>query len=213
MKISYRYASLILGILIALTASGAQAGKLYKWVDESGQVRYGDAIPPRYARQSNQTLNQQGVVVERKAAAKTPEQLAEEARIREAEAEAERIRREKAYQDRILLDTFTNEDEMIMTRDGKIEAVEAVIRITNGRTAKLEQRLIQLKQRAAYLERAGKPVPDSLAGEIRESRQQIEQNQRYVEQRKADQQKIRDKFEVDIRRFRELKTAAGTGPE
>lgn len=207
MKILNRYASLTLCTLLALSAVSAHAGKLYKWVDESGQVRYGDSIPPQYARKSNQTLNQQGIVVEQKAAAKTREQIAQEERIKQAEAEAERIRLEKAYQDRILLDTFTNEDEMVMTRDGKIEAIEAVIRVTNGRSEKLKQRLAELKTRAANLERSGRQVPESLNGEIAESRQQIQQNRHYVVNRETEQQRIRDKFEADIRRFRELKTA------
>lgn len=212
MKNLSRLTSLTLSVLIGLSTGPALAGKLYKWVDENGRVRYGDSIPPQYARKSNQTLNEQGVVVGRKAAAKTPEQIAEEARVKAEQAEAERIRKEKAYQDRILLDTFTNEDEMVMTRDGKIEAIEAVIRVTKGRNEKLKQRLTELKQRAAYLERAGRPVPESLSKEISESRAQIADNLKYVQNRKQDQQKIRDKFEQDIRRFRELKTAeAGAG--
>jgi len=207
MKTRYRYLSLTLFLVLCLPCVGAQAGKLYKWVDENGQVRYGDRIPARYAREGNQTLNKEGVVVDRKPPAKTPEQIAEEARIKKAEAEAERVRREKAYQDRILLDTFTNEDEMVMTRDGKIQAIEAVIRITNGRTQKLKQRLAGLTQSAANFERAGKPVPEAITNEIAESRHKIAQNNRYIANRKAEQQKIREKFEADIKRFRELKTA------
>lgn len=199
--------------LLALPAASVQAGKLYKWVDDTGQIRYGDRIPPQYAKKRNQTLNNQGIVVEQKAAAKTREQIAEEERLEKAKAEEERIRREKAYQDRILLDTFTNEDEMIMTRDGKIEAIEAVIRVTHGRSEKLKQRLADLKLRAANMERAGKPVPDKLNAEIAESRQQIAQNHEYVENRKVDQQKIFDKFEADIARFRKLKTAEAAKTE
>lgn len=210
MKNLIRLTSLTLYVVVGLSTGPAMAGKLYKWVDENGRVRYGDSIPPQYARKSNQTLNEQGVVVERKAAAKTPEQIAEEARIKAEQEEAERIRKEKAYQDRILLDTFTNEDEMVMTRDGKIEAIEAVIRVTKGRNEKLEQRLTELKQHAAYLERSGRPVPESLNKEITESRDQIAENLKYVKNRKQEQQNIRDKFEQDIRRFRELKTAAAS---
>lgn len=202
--------ALTLCVLIALPSTAAHAAKLYKWVDETGQVRYGDSIPPRYARQSNETLNDQGIVVNRQDAAKTSEQIAKEERAAKAAAEAERIRQEKAHQDRILLDTFTNEDEMLMTRDGKIAAIEAVIRISNGRSGKLKQRLAQLKQRAANLERTGKPVPESITAEIAESRQMIDQNRLYVENRKAEQQKIRDKFAADIRRFQELKTITAT---
>ncbi|MGD8674089.1 MAG: DUF4124 domain-containing protein [Thiogranum sp.] len=207
MKTLNRYASLVLFAFACLSPAGAQAGKLYKWVDENGQIRYGDAIPAKYAKKSNETLNKEGIVVDHKAAAKTPAQIAEEERIKKANAEKERVRREQAYQDRILLDTFTNEDEMVMTRDGKIEAIEAVIRITNGRTEKLKQRLAELQRTAANRERAGKPVFDDTKKAIAETRDQIEQNRRYVANRQAEQQNIRDKFEADIKRFRELKTA------
>ena len=181
-----------------------QAGKLYKWVDENGQIRYGDRIPPQYARKSNETLNQQGITVDRKEAAKTPEQIAAAQRLEEAREAAERVQQEKDRKDRILLDTFTNEDEMVLTRDGKIEAIEAIIRVTNGRTQKLKLRLSELKTRAANIERSGKPVSDKLNAEISETRQQIAQNFTYVKSRNSDQQLIREQFEVDIARFREL---------
>lgn len=185
----------------------ALAGKLYKWVDENGQVRYGDRIPPRYAKQRQETLNERGIVVETRAAAKTAEQLAEEQRQARLAAEEKRRRDEQAAKDRILLDTFTNEDEMIMTRDGKIEAVEAVIRVTHGRIDNLRQRLAQETTQAANIERAGKPVPETIRRQIAESRKQIRQNLAYIERKKAEQQDIRRKFEADIQRFRELKQA------
>lgn len=181
-----------------------QAGKLYKWVDENGQIRYGDRIPPQYARKSNETLNQQGITVDRQEAAKTPEQIAAAQRLEEAREAAERVQQEKDLKDRILLDTFTNEDEMVLTRDGKIEAIEAIIRVTNGRTEKLKLRLSKLKTRAANIERSGKPVSDKLNAEIRETRQQIAQNFIYLKSRSSDQQLIREQYEVDIARFREL---------
>jgi hypothetical protein len=192
--------------IAALSVTPTQAGKLKKWVDENGQTQYGDRIPPQYSKQSSQTLNNQGVVIQTRAAAKTPEQIAEEQRIAELKASEERSRQEQARKDRILLDTFTNEDEMIMTRDGKVEAIEAIIRVTNGRIEKIRQRLASQKQRAANLERSGKPVPETLSQQIGESRTQIRQNVDYIENRKLEQQAIRDKFETEIERFRELKS-------
>jgi len=190
-----------------LSMSTPQAGKLYKWVDENGQIRYGDRVPPQYAKRSNETLNKQGVVVDRKARAKTEEEIAEERRLAAIKAEQERKHREQEHQDRILLDTFTNEDEMILTRDGKIEAIEAVIRVTKSRTEKIKQRLAKQKLRAANLERAGKPVPPKLQQSIRESRRQIRYNSDYVANRRKAQQEIREKFAQDIKRFRKLKMA------
>jgi len=191
--------------IVALSVTPAQAGKLKKWIDENGQVQYGDHIPPQYAKKRVQILNDQGVVVQTRAAAKTPEQIAKEKHLAAVKAEQERIRQEQARKDRILLDTFTNEDEMIMTRDGKVEAIEAIIRVTRGRIEKIRQRLSSQKQRAANMERAGKPVPKSLTQQISESRAQIHQNIDYIKNREQEQHAIKDKFEADIKRFRELK--------
>lgn len=199
--------TLTLSAVLGLAALPTHAGKLYKWVDDSGQIRYGDRIPPQYAKIKNETLSEQGIVVETKAAAKTPEQLAEEERQAALKAEQERIRVEAARKDSILLDTFTNEDEMIMTRDGKIEAIEAVIRVTNDRTEKNKLRLADMKLRAANMERSGKALPKKLLRTITETRAQIESNTRYIANRSVEQQRIREKFEADIKRFRELKTS------
>jgi len=201
------WSALALCTSLWLSLPTLHAGKLYKWVDDNGQTRYGDRIPPQYAKKSNKTLNKQGVVVESKAAAKTREQIAEEKRLAKRKAEQESKRQQQAHLDRILLDTFTNEDEMILTRDGKIQAIEAVIRVTNSRTEKIKQRLEKQQLRAASLERSGKAVPPKLQQGIRESRMQIRYNSDYVSNRRKAQQAIRKKFELDIKRFRSLKMA------
>jgi hypothetical protein len=201
------WSALVLSTSLWLPVPTLHAGKLYKWVDDTGQVRYGDRIPPQYAKKSNKTLNKQGVVINTKAAAKTREQIAEEKRLAKLKAEQERRRQEQAHQDRILLDTFTNEDEMVLTRDGKIEAIEAEIRLTKSRTEKIKKRLAQKKVRAANLERSGKGVPSELQREIREARRQVRNNSSYIANRRKAQQAIREKFELDIKRFRKLKMA------
>lgn len=183
----------------------ALAGKLYRWVDDQGQVRYGDQIPPQFARQRQDTLNAQGIVVETKAAAKTPEQIAEERRIAEVAAEEERLRQERAQHDRMLLSTFTSEDDIVMTRDGKIAAIEAAVRLAQARIEKANQRLAELTRRAADIERAGNPVSDELRRQIADARDKIGQNQEYVRNRLAEQEATRHQFELDLQRFRELK--------
>jgi len=205
-RIKY-WSALALCTSLWLPAPSLHAGKLFKWVDENGQTRYGDRIPPQYAKKSNETLNSQGVVVESKAAAKTREQLAAEQQLAKVKADQERKRQEQAHQDRILLDTFTNEDEMILTRDGKIEAIEAVIRVTKSRTEKIKQRLATQELRAANLERSGKAVPQKLQQDIGEAHRQIRYNSDYISNRRKVQQAIREKFELDINRFRKLKMA------
>ncbi|MDT8386079.1 MAG: DUF4124 domain-containing protein [Thiogranum sp.] len=185
------------------TATAAN-GKLYKWIDDNGQIRYSDHVPPQYADKGNERLNNQGLVVDVKQPAKTEEQLANESRLAELAEQEDLKKKERALHDRILLDTFTNEEEMVLNRRGKIESIEANIRVTNGRIDKLKQKLAQLNGQAASMERAGKTVPASITKQISESRTQIQKNLEYIENRKLEQQSIREKFELDIKRFREL---------
>lgn len=194
---------LIVAALSSLLPGLSQA-KLYKWVDKNGNVQYGDRIPPEYASKERKTLNEQGITVDVKERAKTPEEVAEERRLERLKAEEEERRRQQAEQDRILLDTFSNEDEMVMTRNGKVDAIDAIIRVTNGRIETLRTRLAELTADAASLERSGKPVPESLHNEIQSTKQQIEDNLDYVAQKEQEQESIRTQFEADIQRFREL---------
>lgn len=191
-------------IFVLLGLMPAQGGKLFKWVDEHGQVRYGDRVPPQFAKQKQDTLNDQGVVVKTRAAAKTREQLAEEQRLAAIAAEKKRLRDEAAAYDRVLLDTYTAEDDIIMTRNGKIQAIEGAIRLTHARTEKTRQRLLGLTQRAASMERSGRPIPDPLRKEINDARAQINYNKTYIANREKEQQTVRKKFEADLKRFREL---------
>lgn len=185
-------------------SSTAQAGKLYKWVDEHGKIHYGDRIPPEYAKRERKTLNQQGITVDVKERAKTAEEIAEQERLAKLEAEQERLRKEQAAKDRILLDTFSNEDEMVMTRNGKVDAIGAIIRVTKGRIGKQTARLGELTSEAAQMERGGKAVPARLHEEIANTKQQIRDNESYIAQKEQEQQELRDRYEVDIERFRAI---------
>ena len=62
-----------------LLASAALHAEVYKWVDENGLVHYGDHIPAKYAEQSKEILNDQGIRVGIIEGRKTPEELAAEA--------------------------------------------------------------------------------------------------------------------------------------
>ncbi|HEY9198077.1 MAG TPA: DUF4124 domain-containing protein [Gammaproteobacteria bacterium] len=193
--------------------SSQSAPRLYKWTDDQGKVHYGDKVPPEYSKQERKVLNEQGVQVKTLEAAKTPEQLAEEERLAAQRKEQERIAAEQASHDRMLLATFTTEDDMVMTRDGKIAAIDGILRVTRDRIEKIETTLSQLTREAAELERAGKPIPESLHEEILGARGQIQRYLDYIAAKRREQEDIRAQFETDIRRFRELKAAQVEGPQ
>ena len=68
----------LLGFCIA--APGAMAGSIKCWTNKEGVRECGAVVPPEYSQQRVEIMNERGIVVDVKEAAKTKEQLAEEAR-------------------------------------------------------------------------------------------------------------------------------------
>lgn len=70
--------SLILNGFLAclLLTTHAHAG-LNKWVDEKGQVHYGDRVPAKYLTKEHSLLSEQGVTLRTSEAHKTEEELNE----------------------------------------------------------------------------------------------------------------------------------------
>lgn len=197
---------LLTGALILLV-SPVQAG-LNKWVDEKGQVHYGDRVPAKYLNQERDILNEQGVVVKQHKAAKSEEELAKERALKaeHAATNRERMVEEKraALRDRVLLETFTAEDDLIHSRDARLEAVDTQILLTETIIKDQEKKLEELKNRIASIEKSSRVVPDNLRREQVSVSRQLETHYNYVETKNQEKQSIIDKFDGDIKRFREL---------
>jgi ribosomal protein L19E len=58
-------------VALCLVSNLANAGALYKWIDENGQIRYSDRLPAAQVKKKHHQLNSQGVVLSTKEAAKS----------------------------------------------------------------------------------------------------------------------------------------------
>ena len=63
----------VLALGLTLVAASAEAGKLYKWVDEKGVVHYGETIPPEYKDRASVEMSPRGVVIRRQDAYVPPD--------------------------------------------------------------------------------------------------------------------------------------------
>ncbi len=193
--------------LSMLLATGPLAAEIYKWVDENGLIHYGDHVPAKYADQTKEILNSQGIRVGTIEGRKTPEELAAEA-LRRQEEEAKRQRRE---QDRILLETYLSVEEIVMLRDRRLELIEAQTRVTEAYLGQLQNKLSKLENEATaynYPKKAGSELPSlptQLGEEIKATTRSIIDNEEQLTQRKAVHSRIKSKFDQDIERFGELK--------
>ncbi len=193
-------------LILPLGSAAAQETRVYKWVDEDGIVHYGDSVPPQYAEQPKQVLNDQGVTVDHLAGKKTAEQIAAE----EAAAELELQRELQQRADQALLATYVNVDEIMMHRDRRVELFQAQARVTELYLRNTQRRLTSLERDARrfkpYSSDPNAPMIDEgLLNDIQETKRAIERQQENLQMYKASQEQVIARFEGDIDRFKVLK--------
>ena len=201
---------LLAGLLAFAALLPADAAKLYKWVDEDGNVRYSDRLPPSQANKKHQQLNRQGVVVTTTDDARSPEEIAAEAerkrKEQEAAAETARLKAIQDKKDNVLLMTFSSEEELGIARDNRIDVLDSVIGLIEKSIEATQQKLDQLQQNAdeAYLSK-GKEVPGGLAQKIEHFTRKIESRNEQLRQKLDEKAKINAQYEADLERYRLLK--------
>ena len=199
----------MLCLILLGIANAASAAKLYKWVDEKGETRYSDRLPPSQVTKEHQTLSTQGFVISTKKAAKTEEEikaLRDAEKSLQAKQEIERLEKEaQSKLDRVLLLTFSSEDELSRVRDNRIEVLDSVIRLIYKSIASTQDRLLRLEGDAdrQYTSK-GQEVPGGLAQNIEESARKINNREKQLQLKLEEKYKIQGQFEIDIARFRLL---------
>ncbi|MCP5151381.1 MAG: DUF4124 domain-containing protein [Ectothiorhodospiraceae bacterium] len=210
MNVLDRRASSLLALVAALALAPLEAGAAIKcWTNKDGVRECGNAIPPEYAQQGHVEKSTRGLTVRETARAKTNEELSREREEREREereqAERDRLAQEQAQRDRVLLHTYTTEDDLVLARDGHLAALDSRMKHTRQVNLKLNESLDELRGEAAALERAGKPVPDKMRDDIANLRKQISANDDSLGLREQERTELITRFDRDLARYRELR--------
>jgi hypothetical protein len=189
-----------------LLSGPADAQKLYKWVDANGQVHYGDSVPPEYANQDRDVLNQRGVAVGREEGAETPA----EAQAREEREKRAKAAQEQAQHDRMLLQTYQNVDEIEMLRMRRIELIDSQIALQEQSLANLKARHAEQLQRASRFQPANKdpkapPMPEGMADDIARAQSDIRTQEINLDKRRKERANVNAQFDADVARFKELR--------
>jgi hypothetical protein len=203
-------------ILLVLAAIGlpstgsAQAKRVYQWVDEHGVTQYGDKIPPQYANRDRNVLNDQGVRVGFEEGEITEEERAiADERARKLEAE-QTARANIARRDRMLLETYLSVADIEELRNRRLELLESQIKVTELYLNNLRKRLVGLQAEAGkfkpYTTREDAPqIPEDLSLDISRTTSTITLYEQTLARTRNDQTLLRESFDRDIARFRELK--------
>lgn len=199
-----RFSFLPLAIILASIAFSAQA-KMYKWVDEDGQMHFGDKIPPKYLVRAHDELNEQGVKIKHKAAAKTPEEKAAERRLKREQKKAALIEKRKQQRDRVLLDTYTTERDLIVARDSRLDAVGSQIHLAETIISDSNKKIEAMEKHITEIQASNREVPLDLYERLENEKQQVIVQSKVMETHKKRRDEIALQFNDYIERFKVLK--------
>lgn len=196
---------IIIQILILVAAAPSQAGAIKKWVDEQGITHYGTTIPPQYADRAHSELNKRGIEVRRLDRAPTEEEIEREKALAALRAEQQKLLEEQQARDRILLNLYRNEDDLVMSRDGKIAQLDGQIRLNYTEIRRLKTRLSEFQAAAAIAERTGKPLSDKQKANLESTQRSIEKSYAIILGKEDEKRATIEHYDFDLARFRKLR--------
>jgi hypothetical protein len=188
-------------IILGLSLMNCAQGTTYKWVDEKGNVHYGDHIPPQYAGQGSEEMDKRGLVIRhRPSEEELRKKEAERARQEEARKAQEEVRR----RDRALLSTYTSIDEIDLSRDRALQSVDFAIQAAQVRMKTAQERLERLDMEAERHTQLGRDVPAELNRERFEAADEVTRLQSQIDKARLEKADIRTRYDADKQRFLEL---------
>ena len=189
-------------VVLLSCAFSAQA-KMYKWVDENGQMHFGDKIPQKYLAKEHDELNERGMKVKHKAAEKNAKEKAQEQRLEQERKKAEIEEQKKKKLDRVLLDAYDTEDDLVAARDSRLDAVASQIQLSEAFIGESNKKIKSMEDQVAEIKVSGREVPDNLYASLENEKQQVATQTRVMQGHKKRSNEISEKYNDYIKRFRE----------
>jgi len=189
-------AALLLGIAFA----GPVAAKI-TCCDVNGKRTCGDPAPPQCLDKAKTVFDRGGVAreVERPL---TQEEVAAREAEKARQAEEKKKAEELARRDRALRDSYTTENDIDKARDRAIVEIEKNAEQAKNRLEAAEKKRLKLDQEKEFYTK--KPVPANLQSQIKDNDAEIAAQQKALQQRDADIEAVKARFEADKKRYREL---------
>ena len=178
---------LILSMLIL--ANGVNA-RMKCWTNSEGVKECGDTVPPEYTQQGYQELSKEGIIKDETKRVRTKEELEKEKEKARAVAKEKEKARQKRTHDKMLLETYNTIDDINDAKKQKIQAIESTIKYNKKRIIKLQY----------MIDNEEKSDADNQT-----LKQQIAENEKYIEYKIDEQKEIEKTYVEYITRFKELK--------
>lgn len=195
-----RFTLFAVSVVLLSCVFSAQA-KMYKWVDENGQMHFGDKIPQKYLAKEHDELNERGMKVKHKKAEKNPQEKAEAQRLERENKKAVLDAEKQRKMDRVLLDAYDSEDDLIRARDSRLDAFATQIQLSETIIGESNKKIKSMEERVAEIKLTGGAVPESLYKSLDAEKQQVATQTRVMQSHRTSSEEISEKYNNYIKRF------------
>jgi len=207
------FAALVAAVLLA--PAMAAEDKVYRWVDENGEVHYSESLPPDFKDKGHDVLNERGIVLDedQSLTPPPPEETPTQEQLPELPRDASGLPRPKALyseaetqrrMDNFLMLRYESEQEILEAMDVEIKQLAYDQRLLETtRQSMLNAWRGQIRE-AAFKERAGTPAEESAYREISVLQTRLAENSRSLAGLKAREEAIRTDFQKQLDRYRYL---------
>jgi hypothetical protein len=183
-------------------ADSSSSGRVYRWVDEKGEVHYGDSVPSRYSQNERSELNNQGVEIGHVEGGKNAAQQADQTRAAD-------IAQQRAQHDQFLLSTYLSTKDIEQLRDERLALMEGQIKAALVYIDTLSTRMDALQERAMHCkpyssQPSARRMPDELAEDLVRTLNETRTQHQALDDKRREQSDTQAQFDSDIQRYREL---------
>lgn len=210
---------LMYGFLIGLTLAGLSVsghaaqqstpidkGTIKKCQDATGKWHYGDTAAAACRESKITEINKRGVETKEVAAPLTEEQIKAK-EIEQAEQEKlARLAAEQARKDKLLVNSYANEGELIAMRDRKLAEIDALILGSQETLTAQQAALERLQAKAKEESQSGKPVTVQTQKSLDKTLAVIAKQEAFMHNKRQERVAIAQQYQADLERFRQIKT-------
>lgn len=193
----------VLGALL-LALGPVQAGTIKKCKDEAGRWHYGDNAASECAHSKVIEMSTSGRV---KNVIDAPPSASDLETFRNKKLADERAKEEEKQakmRDKLLLSQYATEQDIVLARDRQIRSLDDSIASHKQTLTHLEAAL-QRAEKAVEEEKASGKLSDETMRNAETTRNQVERHKANLKQKEDERDKLRDRFDQDLARYRELK--------
>lgn len=212
-------ASLLFAASVEAQRKPANAGpqqKVYRWVDENGEVHFSETLPPDMQDKKHDVLDGRGIIRETDLTLVPPPppppvkdktKKGELPRDKSGMARPEPLynpQELRVQQDALLLLRYDSDLEIVDAMNVEIDGLAYDKRLLETSRASLEEAYKGNLREAAERQRAGLPVEPKLAKDIQNFKSHLARNTGSLAKLKDREDSIRQTFETELEHYRTL---------